>query len=462
VAPYPPSGVPREASATGVADSAPTGVDARPARKRAPRKKAPVQTTPRDGEVPDSGLRGHKRMASRFAQAFRGTFIHTPGRGWLEFNGARYEDCGESRPWNAVHSVCLAALRELPDLPAHHRDALYEDIRRCDSSDATAGVLKHARHWPGIGHKDEQLDAHPGLFVVDNGTYDLYAHAFRPSDPADLMTLAGGVAYDPDADCPLYDHLMSLYQPDPQVRAYLHRLGGAAMEGRQNLQNLIINYGSTGGNGKGTTQRAWMHVFGAYADVVDIGMLLARKGYDQYRDDKALLKGKRLLYPTEPSAGQKFDGGTVKALTGGDKVKGAQKYKSAVSFDPTWLIMLSTNNRVASPADGGMARRLKEIGWTYTIPDDAKRDDLDELLRAEGSGILNRLLAGWADYRTNGVQEPRYGPRGNRRLPGQHEPGPAVPGGMRGPEGRRGHPVGVAVQGILRLVPGQQRASFAV
>jgi phage/plasmid-associated DNA primase len=51
--------------------------------------------------------------------------------------------------------------------------------------------------------------------VVDNGTYDLYAQVFRPSDPADLMTLAGGVAYDPDAECPLYDHLMSLYQPDP-------------------------------------------------------------------------------------------------------------------------------------------------------------------------------------------------------------------------------------------------------
>lgn len=341
-------------------------------------------------------------MAARFARGYKDKFIHTPGRGWLEFTGSHWEECGETRPWQGVEVICREALRELADLPVDDRNKLIEDVRRCDSADGTAGVLKHAKHWPGIARRDEQLDARPELFVTRNGTYELSTDVFRASDPRDLMTLAGGVDYDPDAQAPTYDALMAQYQPDPAVRAYLHRLGGAAMHGTQNLQQLIVHYGATGGNGKGTTQRAWEHVFGAFADVVDVGMLLARRGYDQYRDDKAMLKGKRLLYATEPSPGQRFDAGTINSLTGNDTVKGAQKYKSAVSFKPSWLIMMSTNNRVGVVSNGGSNRRLKEIGWGYTVPRDQMRSDLDEILRAEGPGILNRLLAGWRDFRDNG------------------------------------------------------------
>lgn len=358
-------------------------------------------------DAPDKGLRGQKRMAYRFARQFAGQFIHTPGRGWMEFNGAHWEECGEARPWQAVHEVCLDALRELPEVPrTDHRDALYKDIRYCDSADGTAGVLKHARNWPGIARRDEELDQHAHLFVCRNGTYDLAAGEFRPSDPADLMTLAAGVSYDPYAECPLYDELLATYQPDEGVRAYLHRLAGAAMEGRQNLQQVIINYGQQGGNGKGTIQRAWWNVFGQYASELDIGVLLPRKGYDQYRDAKAMLQGKRIVLITEPSEGQRFDTGTVKSLTGGERVTAARKYKSETSFHPTWLLIMNTNNRVRTPKDGGMARRLKEIGWHYTVPEGEQRHDLDAILAAEGAGILNRIIEGWRDFAENGDQEP--------------------------------------------------------
>lgn len=375
-------------------------------KPKAKRRKPAAAPAP---ETPDEGLRGHKRMALRFANLFRGTFAHTPGRGWLEFTGAYWQECGESRPWNAVHNVCRYALVDLADIPRPDwRDELYADVRACDSANGTAGVLKHVQHWPGIGLRDDQLDAHPELFVCQNGTIDLTTGEFRQSRPEDYMTIAAGVDYDPEADCPEYDRLLALYHADPAVRDYLHRLGGAAMEGRQNIQALIVNYGSTGGNGKGTVQRAWMHVFGAYAHILPVEALIARKGYDQYRDEKAQLRGKRLVYLTEPSAGQRFDTGVVKSITGGDPVTSRAVYKAAVTFDPTWLIMMATNNRVSTPNDGGMARRLKEIGWTYTVPDDQRDESgrIDDTLRGEGPGILNRLLAGWIDFQKDGVQEP--------------------------------------------------------
>jgi putative DNA primase/helicase len=356
----------------------------------------------------DQGLRGHKRMAHRFALHFTGRFIHTPGRGWLEFNGAYWQECGEARPWNAVHSVCREALKQLGDIDdKEERDKLFADVRFCDSERGTRGVLAFARYWPGIGKRDDELDARPELLACQNGTIDLHTGEFRAADPSDLLTLAAGAVYDPEATCPTYDALMKTYQPDAEIRDYLHRLAGAALEGRQNLQNLITWYGATGGNGKGTTMRAWQHVFGTYAKVLPVEALIARKGQDQYRDEKARLKGARLILATEPGEGARFDTGTVKALTGGDRVSARAVYKAAVEFEPTWLIIMSTNNRVATPDDGGMARRLKEIRWGYTVPRDAMRDDLDAILQGEASGVLNRILTGWFAFWDKGIRHPK-------------------------------------------------------
>jgi putative DNA primase/helicase len=310
----------------GGASVSPTGHESQPPKKRARKATPPKVPATRDNR-PDEGLRGHKRMAYRFARMFKGTFIHTPGRGWLQFNGAFWEDCGDSGPWNGVGQVCREALRDLVDLPAAAQTDLFADVRACDSATGTAGVIKHAQHWPGIAVRDEDLDTHKHLWVTRNGTYDLVADLFRASDPAELMTLAAGCDYDEAAQCPMYDHLLSLYQADPEIRAYLHRLGGAAMWGGQNLQQLIIHYGQTGGNGKGTIQRAWQAVFGDYADVFPVEMVIVRRGYDQYRDEKAQLKGKRLVYLSEPSPGQKFDTGTVKSILGGEKLRSIAVYK---------------------------------------------------------------------------------------------------------------------------------------
>lgn len=346
----------------------------------------------------DRGMRKHRRMAFRFARMYSGRFAYTDGMKWLEFNGSYWEPCSEAKPWNAIQEVCREALRELPDLSGEERDNLYKDVRACDEERGIRGVLAFARYWRGINQADSDFDAMPHLFATQNGTLDLNTGEFRDSDPFDFLTLAAGCDFDPTAECPMYDALMELFQPDPDIRAYLHRLAGAAMEGRQNLQNLITWYGRTGANGKGTTTRAWQNVFGSYARVMPVEALIARKGADQYRDEKAQLKGARLVITTEPSEGARFDTGTVKALTGGDRVKARAVYRSAIEFDPTWLIIMSTNTRVATPDDGGMARRLKEVAWNFTVTPENQRDDIDEILRQEASGILNRILAGWREF----------------------------------------------------------------
>lgn len=354
----------------------------------------------------DAEYVGHKRIAARFASMFTGRFIYTVGCGWLEFNGSFWEECGDSQPWNAVETVCRQAIRDAADMEKADRKKLLSIVNQCDSASGTRSVLDHVKRWPGIAENDEALDAHPGLFALTNGVFDLYAGEFRKATPEDRLTLHGGVAYDPNAQCPKYDELMRLYQPDEEIRTYLHRLAGAAMEGKQNLQILPIWHGQTAGNGKGTTERAWARVFGTYAQRIPVEALLAKGKYDQYKDEKAKLKGARLVFTTEPSEGMRFSNGTVKSMTGGDPVTSREVYKSSVTFDPTWLILMSTNTRIGMPGDPGMERRIKEIHWGYTIPREEMTDSIEDLLASEAPGILNRILAGWFDYRANGIQHP--------------------------------------------------------
>lgn len=364
---------------------------------------------PAPPERRDQQYTGHKRMAARFAELFAGKFIHTPGQGWMKYTGSYWEACSDAAPWNAVEMTCRHAIRDAGDMEdKKSRKALLKVVMTCESESGTKSVLAHAKRWDGIAVDDTQLDAKPGLFAVNNGVLDLYSNGqFRRAQPGDLLTMHGNVAFDPEAECPTYDGMMELYQPDPEIRDYLHRLAGAAMEGKQNLQNLITWFGETAGNGKGTTERAWARVFGTYCRRIPVEALVTRGKFDQYKDEKAKLRGARLVFTTEPSEGMRFSAGTVKSLTGGDPVTSREVYKSSVTFDPTWLVMMSTNARVSLPTDFGMQRRLKEVPWEFQIPRDQMSDAVEDQLAAEASGILNRFLAGWLQYQESGIAHPQ-------------------------------------------------------
>lgn len=357
----------------------------------------------------EHGLRGQKRIAARWIARYQGKFMYTPGREWMQWTGSHWEGCTDAEPWQAVSDVCRDAIQDMAEMTDRSaRDELYADVRTCDSERGTAGVLSHVRRAPGIHVPDDRLNNQPHLIAFPNGTFDLRDGTFREADPDDLITLVAGCDFDPAADCPLYDSLMDQYQQDEAIQDYLHRLAGAALEGRQNLQHLVTWYGASGGNGKGTVMRAWQTIFGDYAKVMPVEALLSRRGSaaEAYRDQKAQLKGVRLVFATEPSDGARFDSGTVKSLTGGDRVTARAMYKSTVEFDPTWLIVMPTNTRVATSSDGGMARRLKEIPWEFKIDPSQMRDDIDGILKAEAPGILNRILVGWFQYQDRGIQHP--------------------------------------------------------
>lgn len=378
------------------------------AKKRAPRKKkaaAPAQAI-------DVKSSGQVRIAEEFAKRYKLRFIHVDGVGWHEWTGSHWRSIPDKRALSAAQRLLANLLREAIEYDPDTRDQWFTDIRRCESATGLAGVCKIASGMPGIYIAPEHIDAQPDLVAFRNATVDLRTDEVRPPSPEDLITKVMGCDYDPAATCPNYDRMLSDSQPDQEMRDYLHRQVGSALEGRVREHMLVVNCG-TGGNGKGSTLNdSWLPVFGDYGISINVEVLLATSAKD-YITERLALKGARYVVTSEPKASAKFNAALLKLIAGGDRMSVRPLYSNhTVNWDPTHQVFMLANFRPEPPADdGGVWRRLKPVDWLHTVPEDQMDGDLPQKLRGELAGVAQRILAGWRDFRDSGLKVPESAKR---------------------------------------------------
>lgn len=357
--------------------------------------------------APAFGSSGQVRVAEQFAERYRGTFIHIDGIGWHEWAGSHWKRVPDKRAVAAAQQLIAQLLHEAVECPPAVRDQWLKDIRRCESANGLTGVTKIASGMAGISVDPELVDNQPDLVAFRNCTYDLRTDQWMLPDPAHLITKTMGCDYDPDATCPWYDKTIAESQPDKEIRAYLHRQVGSSLEGRVREHMFPVNCG-TGGNGKGSILNdAWLPMFGDYGAAIGVHILTS-SGDKDYVTERLALKGARYVVTSEPKAGSRFNAALVKLLAGGDRMSVRPLYSSQnVQWDPTHQVFMLCNDRPEPPADdGGIWRRLKPVDWPNEVAEEDMDRDLPQKLGQELAGIAQRVLAGWRDFRDNGLQVP--------------------------------------------------------
>ncbi len=219
-------------------------------------------------------------------------------------------------------------------------------------------------------------------------------------DPDRLMTKIAQVNYDPDAQGPLWEAHLRRFLPNENIRRQVQRDLGVALVGVTLEEMLPIWYG-TGANGKSTTAKVIQKVLGDYAGVAAPNLLIQTK-YERHPTEIADLAGLRIVFSSEIGAGKKLDEELVKRLTGGDLQKARFMRQNFFSFPQTFSIFLLTNHHpLISGTDAAIWRRVRLIPWTVQIPEEERlpQDVVVERLFAEGSAILNWMLAGLADWK---------------------------------------------------------------
>jgi putative DNA primase/helicase len=114
---------------------------------------------------------------------------------------------------------------------------------------------------------------------------------------------------------------------------FLQRYLGYCMTGSTKEQVLIFLHG-LGGNGKGVFVKTVAEIFGDYAVVAPMELLISSIN-DRHPTEIAKLMGARLVITQETQEGRRWDEAKVKQLTGSDKLTGRFMRQDFFDFTPT-------------------------------------------------------------------------------------------------------------------------------
>ena len=323
--------------------------------------------------------------------------------------------------------------------------------KRAESSSGVKGALTLAATEPEIAITPDRLDAHPYLLNCRNGVVDLRTGELLEHDPALLLTKMAGAPYEPDAEGAVFAEFLERIQPGEDMRLFIRRLLGLSLEGKVTAHVLPIFYGD-GANGKSTLTDAVMNALGDYADAADPDLLRART-FDAHPTGVADLFGLRLALVHESDAGHRLAEGTVKRLTGGDRLKARRMREDFWSFDPSHTFVMLTNHKPGvSGTDEGIWRRLRLVPFEVVIPAAERDEDLGGEARRRGrgdTGVARRRLPRLAQERPGRARE---GHRGHPGVPGRQRPARPVPRRRMRPGKRIQRPQQPPVRGLREMV----------
>lgn len=345
--------------------------------------------------------------ARRLVHVYGNRLRYVPAwRRWLVWDGARWrhDDTGQAARWmKSIARLLMAEAVAVTD--KEQRRSMTSLARRGESSAGVSGALTLASTEEGVAIIPDDLDADPFLLNCRNGTLDLRTGELRNHDPADLLTKMTGAGYDPGAEGSEWTKFLDRVQPDEGMRDYLARLFGHALEGRVVEHILPICFGD-GANGKGTFITALLAALGDYGDAADPELLTART-FDAHPTGTADLFGLRLAVLHEGDAGRRLAEGTVKRLTGGDRIKARRMREDFWHFDPAHTFVMLTNHKpLVAGTDEGIWRRVRLVPWPVVVPEDERDEELPARLTLEADAVLAWLVRGHYDWRSHGLDQP--------------------------------------------------------
>jgi putative DNA primase/helicase len=268
-----------------------------------------------------------------------------------------------------------------------------------------------------LAARTEDFDVDPLALNVQNGTLiftrpiegQAASFLIRAHSRDDRITKIARATFDPLAKSPLFDAFLLRVQPEDDMREFLDRWAGYSGLGLADAQKMALFYGE-GQNGKGVWVQTYAHLLGDYSWSTGIDTFMDA---DQKRTGGgpsphlAALAGRRMVYANEPEDNSKFSDGLIKALTSDEPIGGVREllkppFEMTPSFNNT--IMANTLPRIGT--DFGIRRRMQVVPWGIIIPMEERDIHLKDKLKAEASGILNRLIRGALAYLTEGLNMP--------------------------------------------------------
>lgn len=358
---------------------------------------------------PYTDLGNAERFVSEHKERIR--YVHA-WRSWLIWDGAHWkpDEGGE------IHRLVYETVRKMgvdaAKLPMDEEGKRQQALRWATQSanrQRLMAIEDIARHMQPVVIAPDKLNTDPWLFNAQNGTIDLRTGTLRPHAQADFITKLVPIAFDPLAQCPLWDgFLLKVFPSSQALRDFVQRAVGYSLTGSPQEQCMFILFGR-GCNGKSTFVETLREVFGKYGFAAAMSVFIAKKGDDGVSTDLKALDGRRFVTAVESEQGRALAEALIKSVTGGDVINARELYQRGEQFKATCKLWFSTNHKPSiKGTDDGIWRRLRLIPFAYKFTDAEKDEAFGEKLKSELAGILRWAVEGavkWSQHKLGSCPE---------------------------------------------------------
>ena len=204
----------------------------------------------------------------------------------------------------------------------------------------------------------EMMDANPMLFVCKDFVYDFSivngaVVGKRSIQQGDFITVTTGYHF-PTKNTEVMKQVETTLQSiwarqgehgdNGETYEYVMKMLASTLCGTRWMEAFYILTGS-GRNGKGLLFELLQAVMGGYYYQLPTQILTTKvEKQGGPRPDIVNLRGRRLACSSEPEANEKLQEGSIKYMTGGDKLSGRALYGSEIQYKPQFALFLQCNN----------------------------------------------------------------------------------------------------------------------
>jgi putative DNA primase/helicase len=355
------------------------------------------------GEQPNPTDVGNaKRFVARHGGVIR--YCH-PWQKWLIWDGRRWciDDTGQIE--RLAKETVKAIFAEALTLSDDDKKYLFKHALKSEHEQRIKAMIALARSERGVPVRPSQLDRHPFLLNVENGTLNLQTGQLQDHRKEDLITKLAPVAYRVDATAPIFTRFMvQIMRGRRHMIRYIQRALGYALTGSTKEQVFFVWYG-TGANGKTTALNIIHEMLGPdFSKTTPADTFTVKAFGDGIPNDLAQLKGARFVTAAEVE-GKKLDEAKLKRMTGQDPISArfmrAEWFQYVAQFKIFFACNLKPNIESAGFA---MWRRIRLIVFDVQIKEPDM--DLPGKLRQELPGILAWCVRGCMAWQKFGLGTP--------------------------------------------------------
>jgi putative DNA primase/helicase len=226
------------------------------------------------------------------------------------------------------------------------------------------------------------------IISVQNGILDWRSRELRPWDNSLLTTIRLPVSWDPSAKCALWEQALREWIPESETRLFLQEYIGLCLIPDTSYRTAVFLFGS-GSNGKSLFIEAVEMLFGNTLVSIPLHKLTERF-------EIAYLQNKLVNICGDVDAKYMTETGVLKALIGGDILRGEYKNGKSFDFRPVCRLLFSANTlpKVADKSIAWYSRwRFVEFPNRFSV-DPNYKTLLLQAFEEEKSGILTWAVEG--------------------------------------------------------------------